>query len=214
MTEASLLHRGCYGFHGSSRGCKPGALPVAVGWRCPRRLHRRCAAFARPPPTVKRAGRLPTLPGKRSAPCLAGVSWCHCPRHPRIPGWAGRCSWSRDSLALTLPGSRTIVMLTPFQARTGGSCALDGAPHRPRGPGLPWRRCDRSPLGLPGEAVSGVPAISQLPPPCRYLLRPGCPGDSAPPGTRGTSLPGRHTRSPPRRAAGPGTARARSQPPG
>src|SRR3954465_15699389 len=68
MTEASLLHRGCYGFHASRRGCKPGALPVAVGWRCPRRLHHRCAAFARPPMTVERAGRLPTLPGKRSAP--------------------------------------------------------------------------------------------------------------------------------------------------
>src|SRR5438045_942523 len=106
------------------------------------------------------------------------------------------------------PGGRTIVMLTPFQARTGGSCALDGAPRQPRGPGLPWRRCDRSLLGLRGGAVSGAPAISHPPPPCRYLLRPGCPGDSAPPGTPGTSPPGRHTRSPPSRAAGPGTGRA------
>ena len=67
MTEASLLHRGCYGLHATTGGCKPGALPVAAGWRCPRRLHRRCAAFACPPTTVRRAGRLPTLPGKRSA---------------------------------------------------------------------------------------------------------------------------------------------------
>src|SRR5262245_61873853 len=72
MTDASLLHRGCYGFHATTRGCKPGALPVAVGWRCPCRLHRRCAAFARPPMTVEQAGRLPTLPGKRSAPRLEG----------------------------------------------------------------------------------------------------------------------------------------------
>jgi hypothetical protein len=33
MTEASLLHRGCYGLHATTGGCKSGALPVAVGWR-------------------------------------------------------------------------------------------------------------------------------------------------------------------------------------
>src|SRR5690349_5228283 len=99
------------------------------------------------------------------------------------------------------PGSRTIVLLTPFQARTGGSCALDGAPHQPLGPGLPWRLCDRSLLGLRGEAAPGAPAVSHPPPPCRFLLRPVCLGDSAPPGTPGTSPSGRHTRSPPQRAA-------------
>src|ERR1700748_3778028 len=41
--------------------------------------------------------------------------------------------------------------VTACRARTGGSCALDGVPHRSRGPGLPRRCCDRSLLGLRGE---------------------------------------------------------------
>src|SRR6476660_7728008 len=148
----------------------------------------------------------------------AAVSSAPRPAWPATaPAAANTNPLTGDDRAATIapsPGRRTILMLTPFQARTGGFCVFDGAPHWPRGPALPWWRCDRSQLGLPDEAVSGVPAISQLPPPCRYLLRPGCPGECAPPGTPGTSPPGRHTRSPPRRAAGPGTGRARSQPPG
>ena len=48
------------------------------------------------------------------------------------------------------PGRRTILMLAPFQARTGGSCALDGAPHRPRGPVVHQQADVRALRGDPG----------------------------------------------------------------
>ena len=67
-----FLPPGRNGFHAIARGCKPGALRVAVRWRSPRRLHRCCAWFPRPRATVKQAGRLPSAPGKRSARELAG----------------------------------------------------------------------------------------------------------------------------------------------
>src|SRR6185437_9237135 len=67
--------------------------------------------------------------------------------------------------------------------------------------------------GRRGGARPRALAGSHRPLPFRCLLRRGRLVGSAPPGTRGTSPPGRHTRSLPRPAPGAGTARARSPPP-